>query len=141
MPWRQLQPVRRVAILLLGLFAPAFTAIIIVAGRGDGNRIWGFLTRIPFGDKFGHVGLLAVFSLLLNLTLGARCASRRFGGWMLGSALLIVVMTLEEFSQVFITTRTFDVVDWLASLAGIAAGGFVARRILGAPRRSSPGTS
>jgi len=127
---------RRLAIVLLGVFAAVFVAIIAVAIRGEGRVYWHFLYAIPCGDKLGHFGLLAVFSVLLNTALGARRAPGRLAPCLIGSIALAVLMTLEEWSQLFIATRTFDPFDWLSSLAGIAAGGFLARLLSRAtPRR------
>lgn len=108
--------------LVFVLFAAAFVSMIVVANRGEGERIWGFLRSIPSGDKLGHLGLVGALSLLLNLALDRRRASGSGNGIMLGSLVLLVIMTLEEASQAFVPCRSFDLVDGLANLVGVFCG-------------------
>jgi hypothetical protein len=104
-------------------FAVAFAGIIYLANTGQGGHYWSFLTGIPMGDKLGHIGLLGFFSLILNLSL--RC--RRLGPFLLGSCLLVTCMLIEEASQQFLVHRSFDLIDMLANLVGILAGGALSR--------------
>lgn len=53
----------RVAALAFGLF---IIAVIVIADRGQGANWWPFLERIPYGDKFGHVGLFGKQGLLIG---------------------------------------------------------------------------
>ena len=108
-------------------YAALFVAIVAIADRGHGDRYWHFIRSIPFGDKLGHLGLVGTLSLLLNLALGRRKAPGRLGFAMLGSVIVLAVMSLEELSQIIVSTRTFDVFDWLANLAGTVVGEMMAR--------------
>ncbi|WP_338686961.1 VanZ family protein [Haloferula helveola] len=114
--------------ILLALFTLFFVGVVVLADRGAG--FWGFLKHVPMGDKLGHIGLLTVFSLLLNLVLRGRRLRPPLGSVMLGSAILAAVMSLEELSQAWIPSRTMDVTDWLANLAGIAIGQWLVARPL-----------
>ena len=108
------------------LFAVAFIAflilVIIIADRGEGGKWWAFLEHIPFGDKVGHLGLIGTLSLLCNLAFHPRQP-----GWLPGwitfvTLVLLVILSGEEIAQAFIPHRTCDLFDWLADLAGLAAG-------------------
>ena len=50
-------------------FIAFMITIITIADRGEGSRWWGFIERIPYGDKVGHLGLIGTLSLLCNLAI------------------------------------------------------------------------
>lgn len=72
---------------------------------------------IPSGDKAGHFLLFGTLAFLANQ------AVARSGGslaWHLRvTALVVVVVMAEEFSQIFLPYRNFDRMDLVADLAGI----------------------
>ena len=108
--------------LAFAFFATAFVSIIVVANRGEGEPFRGFLRSIPCGDKLGHLGLVGTLCFILNLALDRRRASASGNGIMLGSLVLLVLMTLEEASQAFIPCRSFDLFDGLANVVGVFCG-------------------
>jgi hypothetical protein len=87
------------------------------------------LKSFPGGDKLGHFMLMGSMALLLNCCLQQRrirLASRSF---LLGSIIMIVVVTGEEFSQIWLPQRSFDWGDLLADYLGIGLlGGLLFRR-------------
>jgi hypothetical protein len=103
-------------------FIAFLIAAVVIANRGEGAQWWSFIHEIPYGDKLGHIGLFGTLSFLCNLAF----PSRRFGRQpfliTLTTLVLLTIVSLEELSQAFIPTRSFDVLDWLADLIGIAAG-------------------
>ncbi len=113
---------RLLLLLVFALFTIAFVSILVIANRGGGERLWGFLASIPCGDKLGHLGLVGSRCFLLNLALDRRRAPGRRGGMMPGSLILLVLMTLEEGSQAFLAYRSFDLLDGLANIVGIICG-------------------
>ena len=119
-------PALRLALVCYGIL---FLGIILNADRGGGH-FYHFLTDLPLGDKLGHLGLVGTLSLLLNLCLKGKRAPRPLAGIMLGTFLVGLGMSLEECSQAFFPSRTLDLVDGLANLAGAAAGECGARYFL-----------
>jgi hypothetical protein len=103
-------------------FIVFIVTIIVIADRGEGGRWWGFIHDIPLGDKVGHLGLIGTLSLLCNLAIP---------GWKLRylprfitavTAVLLVLLSLEELAQAFLPHRTCDLFDWLADLGGLTLG-------------------
>lgn len=96
--------------------------VITLANRGEGDPWWSFIHHIPFGDKVGHIGLFGTLGFLCNLAF----PSRRFGGNPFivtkTTLVLLALITVEELSQIFIPSRSFDIIDWLADLVGLACG-------------------
>jgi hypothetical protein len=82
------------------------------------------------GDKAGHFVLLGGLAFTLNRALGGR--STRMGpiAVQLGGLLVALAITREEFSQMWIPSRTFDWGDLAANYAGIACADWLARRWL-----------
>ncbi len=99
-------------------FGGFFIWIVMSANRADGPPWWSFIDLIPYGDKLGHLGLVGLLSFLCNLAF----TSRKPGIISMTTLVLLVLLTLEELSQAFIVTRHLDLFDWLADLAGLAAG-------------------
>ena len=112
--------------LLPHLFTTSFVIflllVVAVADRGEGARWWSFLDRVPYGDKFGHVGLIGVLSFCCNLSFPSRQRSgiRRFVSTT--TLVLLVLVTAEEIAQAYNPHRTCDLLDWLADLVGLGAG-------------------
>ena len=107
-------------------FVVFFLAVIVIADRGDGDRWWAFLLRIPGGDKLGHVGLVGVLCLLCNLAIPWRQHVRLPAAMTWTTAVLLTLLTLEEIAQAFLPHRTCDFGDWLADLIGLALGQWLA---------------
>lgn len=83
------------------------------------------MNSFPFGDKAGHFFLIGVMAFLLNHAFAYRAYPIRTARVQLGGFIVAVVMTLEEFSQLWFSSRTFDLGDLLANTLGVlAAEGF-----------------
>ena len=89
--------------------------IIFVADIKSTRYMLNFIGNIPYGDKIGHFFLMGIFSFLVNLTLKAR----RVYWILLGSLIVGSIVTLEEFSQIFVRGRSFDLSDLAADFTGI----------------------
>ncbi len=85
------------------------------------------MNSFPFGDKAGHSFLIGVMAFLLNHALAYRTCSIRFTRVQLGGLVILALITLEEFSQLWFTSRTFDVGDLLANTLGVLAAECFAR--------------
>lgn len=111
------------------LFCVFLGLVIYTEDVGNGARYWGWVSKVPMGDKFCHCVLMFTFSVLANLAL--RCREIRLGGQtvLLGAVLVTIVVATEEFSQLWIPGRDFDLLDLAADLVGIACGAFLARKL------------
>jgi len=73
---------------------------------------------------------MGMFSLLVNLALSAKTAGIWKLNYLLGSLIVLLIVTVEEISQIFIRGRTFDAGDLLADAAGIFIFGEIARLVI-----------
>lgn len=112
------------------LFTLFIITIIILA---DKNALPPFVRAIydfPNGDKFGHFILFGLLSFILTLTFLRTLPNQARSRVALSVGLtLAVAITLEEFSQRYISARTFDLIDLTASYLGLLIGGWIAFRL------------
>jgi hypothetical protein len=101
--------------------------IIAIANQGDYITILtDWVDKIPYGDKGGHLILMGLLSLTVNLSF--QCAQWTVGPhtFLKGSVIVAILVTLEEVSQLFVSNRTFDWGDLLSDYLGIWAFGQLA---------------
>lgn len=108
---------------LLQLLAILFTGFILFviysANTGADLVFFRMIKHLPFGDKIGHFGLIGMLTFLVNCAMKARTFSLGKFQLLLGSSVLFVLVTLEEFSQIWLDNRNFDLVDLSANYLGI----------------------
>lgn len=112
------------------LFTLFILAIIILA---DKNALPPFIHAIydfPNGDKAGHFILFGLLNFILTLTFLRALPNRTRSRVTLSVGLILALaITLEEFSQRYFSSRTFDLIDLTASYIGVLVGGWIAFRI------------
>ena len=91
--------------------------IIFLADTADLNYGLVIVKMIPYGDKFFHALLYGMMAMFLNYGLEYRRVASY--GVQLGAVIVLTFATVEEFSQYFIATRTFDLGDLLADIVGV----------------------
>ncbi len=99
--------------------------IIYMANTGQNNIFFQFIKKIPYGDKLGHFSLFGFLTLAFNFGLNFKhIKSTKI---LLGTLLVFCFCYIEEGSQYWISTRTFDGLDLLADTLGILLFDFVSR--------------
>jgi polysaccharide biosynthesis protein VpsQ len=89
--------------------------IIFIANTKSTRYLLSFIKFVPYGDKIGHLVLFGILSVLVNWWLGFR----RIKFVLLGSIIVFLIVTIEEFSQIYISGRSFDLKDLLFDFIGI----------------------
>ena len=103
--------------------------IVVLADVGQTQYLFTFVESLPLGDKIGHFCLMGMLSLFVNLALNAKIFQFWKLNYLLGSLIVLAVVTAEEFSQIFVRGRTFDAGDLIFDYAGIFIFGETARFI------------
>ncbi|RUM73699.1 MAG: trypsin [Sulfurovum sp.] len=111
--------------------------IIFLADTADYNFAFRVVGHIPYGDKLAHALLYGLMALFLNYGLGFRQIQYKnvsvgcIKGTthcklhiQLGSIIVLGFAALEECSQYFIHSRTFDLWDMGADFAGVVLFSF-----------------
>ena len=112
------------------------TGIVVLADVRQTQFLFNFIRSLPFGDKIGHFFLMGIFSLLVNLALSAKTIRLWKFKYLLGSLIVSAIVTLEEFSQIFVSGRTLDAGDLIVDFAGIVYFGEIARFLTGRSSRT-----
>ncbi len=118
----------RIKIITL-IYVFILAGIVVLADVRQTQYLFTFIRSLPLGDKIGHFCLMGMFSLLVNLAFNAKTFRFRKLNYLLGSLIVLTVVTAEEFSQFFILGRTFDAGDLVFDYAGIFIFGETARFI------------
>ena len=109
------------------LFLIFIIGIIILADYGNLPHPIRALYDFPNGDKLGHFILFGALTFFITRAFLSAFPSKPRGWVALSMGLILALLiALEEFSQKFFSTRSFDYIDLLASYAGIVAFGFLA---------------
>ena len=104
-------------------------AVIVFVADVRGTNFFAFIKLLPYGDKIWHFCLAGMLSFLVNLVLSAKTFQIWKVNYLLGSLIVLAIVTLEEFSQIFIRGRSFDKFDLAADYLGIFVFGEIARRV------------
>jgi len=122
---------------LTGIYLFILGVIVFLADQKKYQPLFRRVREMPYGDKLGHLFLMGLFSFLLNMAMGCRTWRIRRIELLRGSLIVALLVTLEEFSQLFFRTRTFDAVDLVFDYLGIFSFGLLAyfltrrRRLIG----------
>jgi len=111
---------------LTGVFIIVLFLIVVIANLGLGSTYFPFIYSIPGLDKIGHFFLMGVLSFLINILLKAKKVRLLSLDFLLGSLVVLLVVTLEELSQIFLVYRAFSWLDLVFDLGGVVLGGQVA---------------
>jgi polysaccharide biosynthesis protein VpsQ len=109
------------------LFFIFIVTIIVLADNGSLPHSIRAIYDFPNGDKLGHFILYGLLNFFFTRAFLSSLPSkpRNWVALSVGLALAFFI-SLEEWSQQFFSDRTSDVVDLLASYAGVVTFGFLA---------------
>ncbi|MFK7803055.1 MAG: VanZ family protein [Anaerolineae bacterium] len=110
---------------LISLGFALFLLVIIYLANTDSIPM-RHLYAIPNFDKIGHFTLFGLMAFFINRAMGCRRKELLGNVMLVGSLWLMSFVVLEEFSQIFIESRNFDVSDLMYDMVGIYFGGFIA---------------
>jgi len=102
------------------LFFGIILFVLVLAVTGILPILWRLIYGTPGGDKVAHVVFMGTLAYLVNLITFPRRVKLMRKTILLGTVMVIVFVTVEEFSQLFIPGRNFDLFDLAFSYLGIA---------------------
>jgi len=109
---------------LARIFAVSFFLFIIwiiyLANTGSKSVFFDLIGGMAYGDKLGHFVLFGLLTLGVNIALKFRRITTPLLSIYVGSLLVTAFAVGEEVSQGFISSRTLDLHDLVADIAGIA---------------------
>jgi VanZ family protein len=117
-------------------FSIFIIVVIVLADMGALPGLIRGLYDFPHGDKLGHFILYGILSLLLNLAFTLRPGVNLPRTILTVSLILALLIGLEEWSQSLFGSRTMDIVDLLASYAGVTVAALAAWLVRNRPLRA-----
>lgn len=111
------------------IYAALIAVIVVMADDGHYRFFFDWFQRTPGADKVGHFMLMGGLAFVVNAALGCKLFPWRGRTWLLGSVIVGVIVTVEEFSQIWIPSRTFDLLDLTSDFLGIFILGRLARKL------------
>jgi len=112
------------------VFSSLLGLIIYAEDTGGAIPATELVRSFNHGDKVAHFLLFGALSFLLNLAFIGKCFNWGCVSVYRGTAIVAVFATLEECSQYFIPTRTFDYFDLLADFSGLLIFGIATACLL-----------
>jgi len=101
--------------------------IIYLADTGQQNFLFALAKSIPYGDKIGHVAIFGFFTTIVNFALKFQSATLGRMRIYRGTLFIAIFAILEEMSQYFVSTRSFDLLDLSADATGIIVATLICR--------------
>lgn len=117
------QPNRLKRVFYPASFFAVLLAIIYKADTANYNFAFHVVGMIPYGDKIAHAVLYGIMAYLLNYGFNGK----RWGRAEIGSVIVFGFAFIEEVSQLYFPSRTFDWFDLLADVVGIFVASVVYR--------------
>jgi len=111
--------VYKVLAILTSCFTGFILWILYMANTNQHTMYFEIVQQTPYGDKIGHVVLFGLLTLFINLVTIGKSVCISSVNIYTGTVLVTVFVTFEEMSQLFFTSRTFDLLDYAASLIGV----------------------
>lgn len=132
---------KNVVFTLMKVFSLLFFSfilwIIYTANTGGSSVFFELVAAIPYGDKLGHILLFGILTLAANICfkfssyrLSLPFVAQPKGAsiyW--GTTLVLIFVCIEEMSQAFIPSRTFDWLDLTADGVGISLFSYASYRL------------
>ena len=100
------------------IYALAIAGIVWCASAGWYRPTFAWVQTYA-SDKWLHFVLVGVMALLLNLSLNLAAVSPRLKWLLWGTSLMLMLATLEEASQHWLSNRTLDMGDLVCNYLGI----------------------
>ena len=107
------------------VYALAIAGIVWCASAGWYRPTFHWVLDIV-SDKLLHFALTGLLTLLLNLSFNLATVSKHSKWLLWGTSLMLLLATLEEISQYWLSNRTFDLGDLACNYLGILIIGHLA---------------
>lgn len=117
-------------LLLIG-FISFLGTIILLRNNNLGKLFFSLFQNIPYYDKIGHFNLMGILTFLSVVTIAPNISVNQPKSTIIVSGVVLAIITLEEFSQLLIATRTFSFIDLLCDFLGVLFYGYLGNWVIG----------
>lgn len=124
---------RHVPLLLFTAFAVFIIAVVVLKNLDLADGFFAFWGHLPHHDKIGHFILMGLLSGFAVIGVAPRLPATRGKATAQVISGVALLITAEEISQHWVSSRTFSLVDLACSLAGAIVFGILAGRLAARP--------
>lgn len=104
----------------------SFLATIIFLRNNDlAPDFFDLFAHIPHYDKLGHFILMGILAFLSTITIAPILPYKQIKSTLIVLGGVLLLIALEEYSQIFIATRTFSYADFACDFLGVVAFGWL----------------
>ena len=122
---------------LLVSFFLGLVTIILLRNYNLGSSFFLFFISIPYYDKIGHFFLMGILAFLTVITLTPLFPNNPVKSTVIILGVLLSLIAIEEYSQMFIPTRTFSFKDFVCDVLGVLSFGSLGYFLVVNPHKSS----
>lgn len=106
-------------------YALGLTAFLLMVDFGGLHDVALYVNHLAPLDKVIHFCMFGLLALLANASLVRRPRWRMVGAIATGSIFVLIVSTLEEYSNLFVACRTWSLADLAANYLGVVCLGIL----------------
>ena len=107
-------------------FTSFLGVIIFLRNNNLGNSFFNLFINIPHYDKIGHFILMGILAFLAVISIAPLLPLPPFKSSLLILVSVLLLIAIEECSQIFIVTRTFSLADFACDFFGVVFFGLIA---------------
>ena len=107
-------------------YAVCFLGLVLAVDLGWAESLREMADQVPWGDKLCHLIFVGGLAFLLNMTLLGKRIQIGPMSLFVSTLALVPLMTVEEFSQRWLTNRTFSLADLACNYVAIVMFGWLA---------------
>ena len=113
------------SLILLLAFSASLIFVILLRNFDSGSSFFSLFISIPYYDKLGHFFLMGILAFLAVVTITPLFPKKSAKSTVIILGVVLTLIALEEYSQIFIPTRTFSLKDFACDLLGVLSFGYL----------------
>ena len=115
----------KILIFLLISFTSFLAVIIFLRNNNLANSFFAIFMTIPYYDKIGHFILMGILAFLAVISLVPLLPHSTSKSTLLVLMGVLSLIAVEEYSQIFVVSRTFSWADFACDFLGVSMFGSI----------------
>ena len=112
-------------LFLLISFVSFLGVIIFLRNNNLANSFFILFVNIPYYDKIGHFILMGIFAFLAVISIAPLLPYSSSKSTLAVLSGVLLIIAVEECSQIFVVTRTFSLADFICDFLGVSFFGLI----------------
>jgi len=112
-------------VLMLISFTSFLAVVIFLRNNNLANSFFSLFAVVPYYDKISHFVLMGILAFLAVMSISPLLSYSRTKSTLIVLGTVLTLVAIEEYSQLFIATRTFSLADFVCDFFGVAIFGSI----------------